>query len=198
MTNEEIANELETTRWSNVPIGVKCLIVAAIEALRKTDKIEQIPATEVQADEVARQAGINPALAEAYMQGYQDSESRRQQTVQVPLAVKQAQTTATPESAFKAAFEVWQDKTEWVQKDRRFDVLLPWGKHRADVLREYIERLESIAAAPQVAQPVQVPDKWPEKLTWSHHDDMTQAEVLAWNNAIDACRAAMVNTNEPI
>lgn len=39
--------------------------------------------------------------------------------------------------------------------------------------------------------PVAVPDKWPEKITWSHHDDMTQAEVLAWNNAIDACRAAM-------
>lgn len=62
---------------------------------------------------------------------------------------KQAQTTAAPESAFKAAFEVWQDKTEWVQKDRRFDVLLPWGKHRADVLREYIEHLESLVASPQ-------------------------------------------------
>lgn len=37
-----------------------------------------------------------------------------------------------------------------------------------------------------------VPAKWPEKLTWSHHDDMTQAEVLAWNNAIDACRSALV------
>lgn len=37
-----------------------------------------------------------------------------------------------------------------------------------------------------------VPAKWPEKLTWSHHDDLTQAEVLAWNNAIDACRSALV------
>ena len=45
-------------------------------------------------------------------------------------------------------------------------------------------------AAPQVTS---VPDKWPEKIIWSHHDDMTQAEVLAWNNAIDACRAAMLN-----
>lgn len=41
--------------------------------------------------------------------------------------------------------------------------------------------------------PVAVPDNWPDKLTWSYHDDMTQAEVLAWNNAIDACRAAMIN-----
>ena len=38
-----------------------------------------------------------------------------------------------------------------------------------------------------------VPAKWPEKLTWSHHDDVTQAEVLAWNYAIDACRAALLS-----
>lgn len=50
-----------------------------------------------------------------------------------------------------------------------------------------LEVLRMVAPAP-----VAVPDKWPEKLTWSHHDDMTQAEVLAWNNAIDACHAAML------
>lgn len=44
--------------------------------------------------------------------------------------------------AYKAAFITWQDKTEWVQEDSRFDILLPWGKHRADVLKEYIELLE--------------------------------------------------------
>lgn len=44
--------------------------------------------------------------------------------------------------AYKTAFTAWQDKTEWVQKDSRFDILLPWDKHRADVLREYIELLE--------------------------------------------------------
>ena len=47
------------------------------------------------------------------------------------------------------------------------------------------------AGYPAPPAPVAVPDKWPEKLTWSHHDDMTQVEVLAWNNAIEACRAAM-------
>lgn len=41
------------------------------------------------------------------------------------------------------AYFDWQDKTAWVQTDKRFDVLLPWGKHRADVLKEYIEHLES-------------------------------------------------------
>ncbi|WP_256661832.1 DUF551 domain-containing protein [Klebsiella michiganensis] len=43
------------------------------------------------------------------------------------------------------------------------------------------------------AQPAPVvPDTWPRKLMWSHHDDISQAEVLAWNDAIDACRAAML------
>lgn len=40
------------------------------------------------------------------------------------------------------AFYEWHDKTAWVQTDKRFDVLTPWGKHRADVLKEYIEHLE--------------------------------------------------------
>ena len=44
------------------------------------------------------------------------------------------------------------------------------------------------------AQPAQVvvPDTWPRKLSWSYHDDITQAEVDAWNSAIDACRAAVL------
>lgn len=49
--------------------------------------------------------------------------------------------------AYRVAFNTWQEKTEWVQKDKRFDVLLPWGKHRADVLKEYIDHLEAKCAA---------------------------------------------------
>lgn len=49
---------------------------------------------------------------------------------------------------FKVAYMEWSDKTDWVQGDKRFDVLLPWGKHRADVLRLYIERLEKEADEP--------------------------------------------------
>nr|VXZ85628.1 Uncharacterised protein [Klebsiella pneumoniae] len=30
-----------------------------------------------------------------------------------------------------------------MQTAKRFDVLKPWGKHRADVLKEYIQHLES-------------------------------------------------------
>ncbi|EPK2688283.1 hypothetical protein [Klebsiella pneumoniae] len=64
-------------------------------------------------------------------------------------AFKRAKENGTPvrevhlrEESFRAAFDVWQDKTDWVQKDRRFDVLEPWGMHRADVLKAFIEHLE--------------------------------------------------------
>ena len=45
--------------------------------------------------------------------------------------------------SFRTAYMEWSDKTDWVQGDKRFDVLIPCGKHRADVLKAYIERLES-------------------------------------------------------
>lgn len=64
-------------------------------------------------------------------------------------AFKRAKESDTPvrevhlnDESFRAAFDVWQDKTDWVQKDRRFDVLQPWGMHRADVLKAFIEHLE--------------------------------------------------------
>lgn len=45
--------------------------------------------------------------------------------------------------SFRTAYMEWGDKTDWMQTDKRFDVLKPWGKHRADVLKEYIQHLES-------------------------------------------------------
>ncbi|WP_163351005.1 ead/Ea22-like family protein [Klebsiella aerogenes] len=45
--------------------------------------------------------------------------------------------------SFRTAYMEWGDKTDWVQTDKRFDALKPWGKHRADVLKAYIEHLES-------------------------------------------------------
>lgn len=61
---------------------------------------------------------------------------------------------------------------------------------------EQYEKSYQVERRPLYTHPAPVPAipvKWPEKLTWSYHDDMTQAEVSAWNNAIDACRAAMLN-----
>lgn len=40
---------------------------------------------------------------------------------------------------YKAAYDVWQDKTDWVQKDHHWSEL---GMHRADVLKRRIETLE--------------------------------------------------------
>lgn len=49
---------------------------------------------------------------------------------------------------YHTAYMEWSDKTDWVQGDRRFDVVRPLGKHRADALKEYIEHLESRTVTP--------------------------------------------------
>ncbi|HEE9631273.1 TPA: hypothetical protein R8E83_003554 [Escherichia coli] len=47
-------------------------------------------------------------------------------------------------NSYHTAYIDWQEKTDWMQKDiSRFKSILPLGKHRADVLREYIEYLET-------------------------------------------------------
>lgn len=58
-------------------------------------------------------------------------------------ALEKAQQHIADLDPFHAAFKEWSDKTAWVQTDKRFDVLKPWGKHHADVLKEYIQHLES-------------------------------------------------------
>lgn len=45
--------------------------------------------------------------------------------------------------SFRTAYMEWSDKTDWMQGDKRFDVVKPLGKHRADVLKAYVEHLES-------------------------------------------------------
>lgn len=45
--------------------------------------------------------------------------------------------------SFRTAFMEYSEKTDWMQADKRFDVIKPWGKHRADVLKLYIDHLES-------------------------------------------------------
>ena len=45
--------------------------------------------------------------------------------------------------SFRTAYMEWSDKTDWVQTDKRIDVIKPWGKHRADVLKLYIDHLKS-------------------------------------------------------
>lgn len=60
------------------------------------------------------------------------------------LAIKLCMNARITElESFHTAYMEWSDKTAWVQTDKRFDVLKPWGRHRADVLKEYIEYLEN-------------------------------------------------------
>lgn len=49
--------------------------------------------------------------------------------------------------SFRTAYMEWSNKTDWVRDDRRFDVVKPLGKHLADVLKAYIEHLESRTVA---------------------------------------------------
>lgn len=102
------------------------------------------------------------------------------------------------------AFYEWHDKTAWVQTDKRFDVLTPWGKHRADVLKEYIEYLEN-----RVTQPVPVVPEALERLRSIVADSKRLPRRKEWIGgqqysyvlleeveAIidDACRSAMLTT----
>lgn len=64
-------------------------------------------------------------------------------TDQLIEALEKAQQRNAELESFRTAYMEWSDKTAWVQTDKRFDVLKPWGKHRADVLKEYIQHLES-------------------------------------------------------
>lgn len=60
-----------------------------------------------------------------------------------PLVIRALLDELEALQSFRTAFNEWHDKTEWVQTDKRLDVIKPWGKHRADVLKLYIDHLES-------------------------------------------------------
>ena len=95
-------------------------------------------------------------------------------TDQLIEALEKAQQRNAELESFRTAYMEWSDKTAWVQTDKRFDVLKPWGKHRADVLKEYIQHLES--------RTVKLPKK---NIGWDRDEDD------CWNNAIDACAESL-------
>lgn len=61
------------------------------------------------------------------------------------LWAERARKAESEVESFRTAYMEWSDKTAWVNTDRRFGVVKPLGKHRADVLKAYIEHLESSA-----------------------------------------------------
>lgn len=88
----------------------------------------------------------NPANILALVEALELKEEQRANWFQMAHKLGEDLDTAEKRNAelesFRTAYMEWSDKTDWVQGDKRFDVLIPWGKHRADVLRAYIERLE--------------------------------------------------------
>lgn len=104
--------------------------------------------------EALEKAQRHANLTEAERQAYLGLISKRDELIAeldkrlieyAGIATREARRVAELEK-YRTAFMEWHDKTAWVQSDKRFDVVRPLGKHRADVLREYIELLEARAA----------------------------------------------------
>lgn len=82
--------------------------------------------------------------------------------------------------SFRTAYMEWSDKTDWVNTDRRFGVVKPLGKHRADVLKAYIEHLESRTIT------VKLPSLIPEMF----NGDVMFGYRKAQKEAVEFCAAA--------
>ncbi|EPK7747566.1 hypothetical protein P4R02_002104 [Klebsiella pneumoniae] len=89
-------------------------------------------------------------------------------TDQLIEALEKAQQRNAELESFRTAYMEWSDKTAWVQTDKRFDVLKPWGKHRADVLKEYIQHLESRTV------------KLPKPISVLHRREFTEAHCAIY------------------
>lgn len=106
------------------------------------------------------------------------------------IATREARRVAELGS-FHTAYLEWSNKTEWVQTDKRFDVIKPWGKHRADVLREYIEHLE----ARQIALPQRLsPEGY--HIDEAYMVDDAEGEYLDRDAVIDALNTVGITIKE--
>lgn len=65
-------------------------------------------------------------------------------------ALRKIQSLQTERDRFRAAWQEWNEKTQWVQETALVREL---GKHRADVLRERIEALQNRIDAMKETQP---------------------------------------------
>lgn len=106
------------------------------------------------------------------------------------IATREARRVAELEK-YRTAFMEWHDKTAWVQTDKRFDAIKPWGKHRADVLKEYIEHLE----ARQIALPQRLsPEGY--HIDEAYMVDDAEGEYLDRDAVIEAISAAGIKIIE--
>lgn len=89
----------------------------------------------------------NPANVRALVEALEKAQAQSSKWLEayhkaVSIGARYEERIAELES-FRIAYMEWSDKTDWVRTDRRFDVVKPLGKHIADVLKSYIEHLES-------------------------------------------------------
>ncbi|HIF5901751.1 TPA: hypothetical protein ACX3HX_004442 [Raoultella ornithinolytica] len=110
-------------------------VIALVEALEKA----QAKATQ--------QGNIACALLDEVTQLRRHADEKapelRAQLIEADSELEALRQRIAELESFHTAYMAWSDKTDWVRTDRRFDVVKPLGKHLADVLKAYIEHLES-------------------------------------------------------
>lgn len=94
--------------------------------------------------------------------------------------------------SFRTAYMEWSDKTDWVNTDSRFGVVKPLGKYRADVLKAYIEHLESRTVTVKLLDC----DLAAVQHMSGGSKDYCNGSVDGTQNAIRAMRAAGVDVRE--
>lgn len=158
-------------------IDKRALNQAELEsALLELKRISEQPAVSTHYARVLRQHIAN--------MGHRIAELDKRLIEYAGIATREARRVAELGS-FHTAYLEWSDKTEWVQNDKRFDVVRPLGKHRADVLREYIEHLE----ARQIALPQRLsPEGY--HIDEAYMVDDAEGEYLDRDAVIEAISAA--------
>lgn len=134
---------------SNPAIGSKDhmrkLALSLVEALEKSEKTSEArrEAIDITHKRAARERDRANTAEEALEKAQaQSSKWLEAYHKAVSIGARYEERIAELES-FRTAYMEWSDKTDWVRTDRRFDVVKPLGKHIADVLKAYIEHLES-------------------------------------------------------
>lgn len=156
MTNEQIqelkAAESDTLALNGCEISnqLRHLADNEIDSDSFTVVIENYNGQEVEFERPITDLAINAAEMMDKLLAERDADkaliAEHERDTRIPLLKEKlaaAEKYIAELESFKTAYMEWSDKTEWVQTDKRFDVLIPWGKHRADVLKAYIEHLEA-------------------------------------------------------
>lgn len=161
-TTEGYSEQIYTCMWTAWKAASAELVEALEKAQQRIDELQQgfianqeeaheaiKYATELKEQLARACAGREEAFREVdEMQKSLDHTHRRRTIWRGRAVTAEAEIAALRQriaelESFRTAYMEWSDKTYWVQTDKRFDVLKPWGKHRADVLKAYIEHLES-------------------------------------------------------